>query len=139
MNKINICLCEKLKINKWKNTTDVIKFAAENTDINENNFEVIFHARKSLLFHSSQPWIKRDSDTFDVTMGAYDGAEICELVGIFMLSLLSKEYSSNNIGLYRDDGLSVFRDISGQQAENNSRNFQRQRFANNHKVLSENI
>ena len=60
-----------------------------------------FHAQKSLLFHSNQPWIKRDSETFDVTMGAYDGTEICELVGIFMVSLLSKRYSSNNIGLYR--------------------------------------
>ena len=39
------------------------------------------------------------------------------VVGIFMLSLLSKKYSSNNIGLYCDDGLSVFRNISGQQAE----------------------
>ena len=35
-----------------------------------------------------------------------------------MLSLLSKKYSSSNIGLYRDDGLSVFRNIvSGQEAE----------------------
>ena len=33
--------------------------------------------------------LKRDSETFDVTMGAYDGADICELVGTFMLSLLS--------------------------------------------------
>ena len=42
--------------------------------------------------------LKRDSDTFDVTMGAHDGAEICELVEIFMLSLLSKKCSSNNKG-----------------------------------------
>ena len=34
-----------------------------------------------------------------------------------MLSLLSKKYSSNNVSLYRDDGLSVFKNISGQQAE----------------------
>ena len=47
---------------------------------------------------------------------AYD-AEICDLVEIFMLSLLSKKYSSNKIGLYRDDGLSDFRNTSGQQAE----------------------
>ena len=58
-------------------------------DINKHVFEVTFHARKSPLFHSNQPWIKRDSETFDVTMGAYDGADICELVGTFMLSLLS--------------------------------------------------
>ena len=59
---------------------NLLHFAAEHIDINENDFEVIFHAPKSLLFHYSQPWIKRDSDTFDVTMGACDGAEICELV-----------------------------------------------------------
>ena len=50
-------------------------------------------------------------------MAAYDCAEIGELVGIFTLLLLSKRYSFNNTGLYRDDGLSVFRDITGQQAE----------------------
>ena len=50
-------------------------------------------------------------------MGAYDGAEIYELVGIFMLSLLSKKFSFNNIGLYRDDELSVFRNISRRQVE----------------------
>ena len=50
-------------------------------------------------------------------MGAYDCAEIGELVGIFTLLLLSKRYSFHNTGLYRDDGLSVFRDITGQQAE----------------------
>ena len=53
-----------------------------------------------------------------------------------MLSLLSKKYSSNNVGLYRDDGLSVFRSISGQQAETTKKsfkNFQRQRLTNNHK------
>ena len=36
-------------------------------------------------------------------MRAYDGAEICKLMGIFKSSLLSKKYNSNNIGLYRDD------------------------------------
>lgn len=46
-------------------------------------------------------------------MGAYDFAEICELVGTFLLLLLRKKYNSNNIGLYRDDRLSVFKNISG--------------------------
>ena len=60
---------------------------------------------------------------FDVTMGGYGGAEICELVGIFTLSLLSRKFSSNNIGLYLDDGLSVFRNISGRQAEKYKKQF----------------
>ena len=75
-------------------------------------------------------------------MGAYDGAEICELVGIFMLSLLSKKFSFNNIGLYRDDELSVFRNISRRQVEkkkNNSKYFQRQTLTNNYKMQSENL
>ena len=101
---------------------NAIQFAAEHTDIKKNDFEVIFHARNSLLFHSNQPGIKKDSDTFDVTMGAYDGAEICELVGIFILSLLNKKYRSNNIDLYRDNELSVFRKISKQQAEKHKKN-----------------
>ena len=125
-----------IKENLLKNT---IQFAPEHTDINKNDFEVIFHARKSLLFHSNQPWIKKDSATFDITMGADDGAEMCELVGIFMLSLLSKKDSSNNIGLYRDDGLPFFRNISGQQAEKhkkNSKNIQRQRLTNDYKMQS---
>ena len=46
---------------------------------------------------------------------------------IYILTLLSKKHNSNNIGLYSVDGLSVFRNISKQQAEkctkNNSKNF----------------
>ena len=31
-------------------------------------------------------WIKKgDNPYFDVTMGSYDGAEICELVGLYLL------------------------------------------------------
>ena len=96
---------------------NAIQFAAEHANISKNDFEVILHGQKSLLFHSNQPWIKRDTDTFDVAMGAYDGAKISELVAIFMLSLLSRKFSSNKIGLYRHDGLAVFGNISGRQAE----------------------
>ena len=34
-----------------------------------------------------------------------------------MLSEISKTYNKNNVGLYRDDGLAIFRDINGHQAE----------------------
>ena len=47
-------------------------------------------------------------------MGSYDGAEICELIGIYLLNQLPKD--GTNFGLYRDDGLGI---ITGtpQQAE----------------------
>ena len=50
-------------------------------------------------------------------MGSYDGAEICELVGLLILNNLGIKYDIGNIGLYRDDGLSIFKNVSGPQAE----------------------
>ena len=61
--------------------------------------------------------MKKINEEFDVTMGAFDGAEICELVGLFLLSEISKKYNKDNVGLYRDDGLAIFRDINGHQAD----------------------
>ena len=61
--------------------------------------------------------MKKGSDLFDVSMGAYDGAEVCELIGIFLLNLLGRQYDTKNIGLYRDDGLSLFKNCSGPQME----------------------
>ena len=60
--------------------------------------------------------MKKDG-LFDVTMGEYDGAEVCELVGTFLLDKISKKYEKNSIGLYRDGGLSVFKNKSGTQLE----------------------
>ena len=61
---------------------NITQFAAECTDINKNDFEIMFLARKFLLFHSNQPWIKRDRDTLDVTTGTYNGAKVCGLAEI---------------------------------------------------------
>ena len=50
-------------------------------------------------------------------MGAYDGAEVCEVVGTYMLNLLSKKYNKNYFGLYRDDILALLKNKSGPQSE----------------------
>ena len=50
-------------------------------------------------------------------MGTYDGAEIYELVGTFLLYKLSLKYNKNGIGLYRDDHLAFFKNISGPKSE----------------------
>ena len=36
---------------------------------------------------------------------SYNGTEICELVGIFILKLLEDKIDKQGIGLYRDNGL----------------------------------
>ena len=40
-------------------------------------------------------------------MGSFDGAESCDIIGLFMLSELVKLRLNINVGLYRDDGLCV--------------------------------
>ena len=49
-------------------------------------------------------------------MGNFDGAETCELVGLYLLSNLPQEYSTD-VGLYRDDGLAAL-DKSPKEIEN---------------------
>ena len=82
------------------------------------------HARKSLLFDYEEPWVKNgDSPMFDVAMGSCDGAEICELVGLFILHRLNTAYSNGNIGLYRDDGLAVFKSTNARALDKTRKDF----------------
>ena len=60
---------------------------------------------------------KDTSVEFDVTMVNYDGTEVYKIVGLFMLDMLSKLFEKNSIGLYRDDGLSIFRNYNGHQSD----------------------
>ena len=48
-------------------------------------------------------------------MGSYDGAEVCELVGVYILSLLANRVDKDYTGLYRDDGLVIIRNLTGPQ------------------------
>ena len=50
-------------------------------------------------------------------MRSNDGVEISELVGLLMLSKLVHLFHDNYVGLYRDDGLGVLRDLSGPKTE----------------------
>ena len=68
--------------------------------------------------------MKKDSGLFHVTMSAYNGAQICELVGTFFLYKLSLKYNKNDIDLYRDDGLAIFKNISGPKSEKVKKNIQ---------------
>jgi predicted GIY-YIG superfamily endonuclease len=93
--------------------TNALNFAKTKINISKEDTNIIFHSRKSLLFNKNHTWMKKGGDLFDVTMGAFDGAEICELVGIYMLQKISIHYNIANVGLYRDDGLAAFKNTSG--------------------------
>ena len=44
---------------------------------------------------------------FDVTMGSYDGAETCQLIGAYTVLSLTAPKFKNEVGLYGDDGLAI--------------------------------
>ena len=83
----------------------------------EEDIRIINHCRKSLLFSDNQLWQKNDSEGyFDVTMGSYDGAEICKL------SPSSTIIDKNHCGLYRYEGLLSRRNVTGQQIDHVRKN-----------------
>lgn len=88
--------------------------------ISDLDLRTIMHCRKSLLFDpENKAWAKKDAESgSDVTMGSYDGAEICELVGLFILDKLNRDLHTASIGLYRDDGLAILRNQSGTEMDN---------------------
>ena len=65
----------------------------------------MMEAKKSLIFPNKTPWVKKGGAEFDIAQGSYDGAEACELVGLYILSKLQE--LGINVGIYRDDGLAV--------------------------------
>ena len=82
-----------------------LEYAKGYIKITAQDIKIILQTKKAFLFNSDQPWIKKGNKTFDVTMGSYDGAEVCDLVGLYLLSQLGN--LDLLIGLYRDDGLAV--------------------------------
>ena len=75
-----------------------LNFAFEYTNILKYDIDVIHHAKKSLILGSFHTWIKKQRGLFDVIMGAYDGAEVCEIVGpAYMLNVLSKTMQQKRI------------------------------------------
>ena len=88
---------------------NAIKLTKEYTTISDDNIRIIKHCRKSLLFEKDIAWVKKGTaGNFDVTMGSYDRAEVCELVEIYILTALGQR-----IGLYRDDGFIILRNCDG--------------------------
>ena len=85
-----------------------LNFAAKHTTISIQDREIILEAKNSILINNNEVWTKRSHTMFDVTMGSFDGAESCELVGIYLLDTIKKKISGN-FGLYRDDGLGAIR------------------------------
>ena len=52
--------------------------------------------------------MKKDGSLlFDVTMGNIFGAEVCELIGLYLLNKIKALLGTSNVELYRDSGLAI--------------------------------
>ena len=79
-------------------------------------------SRKTLLLSDSEPWAKKvDEDVFNVPIGCCDRAEVCELVGTYLLNNLKVVIAEENTGLYRDDGRGLVENMSGPAVERNKK------------------
>ena len=48
-------------------------------------------------------------------MGSYDDAELCELIGVYINSLLEGTLENDQISLYQDNELTILHNINSQQ------------------------
>ena len=89
-----------------------IEWASNYVHVSELDKTIIIHCRKVILKYNDEIWIKKNSDdgnNFDVPMGCLDGAEICELIGLYLLHALGQTIKNEHMGLYRDDFLAIIR------------------------------
>ena len=61
-----------------------IEWAKQYVEISDSDKDIIFQAKKSVIYHKNEPWKKKGVSHFDVTMGSYDGAETCDLIGLYL-------------------------------------------------------
>ena len=61
-------------------------------NISDEEINTIMHSRKSLLFNNTYMDKENGDPDFDITMGSFDGAKLCELVGLYVLYILGEKY-----------------------------------------------
>ena len=112
-NKNNKCFIKFDIVNFYPSITkqailNAIKFAQKYINISDNDTEIILHSCKTILANNNETWTKKGSQNlFDVPMGSFHGAELCELIGLHILDNLKDTLGTTEYGLYRDDGLAI--------------------------------
>ena len=100
---------------KKRHLNDALGFAERYLDIPESNKNIILKACNTILLSDGRVWSKRETEKdgngpmgiFDIPMGSFHGAEICDLVGLYIMDSLSSIFNYGSFGLYRDDGLGI--------------------------------
>ena len=84
-----------------------LEWACMYVNITQQEKQIIMQSKKSFLYTGDTPWVKKGDVNFDNGMGSFDGAECCDVIGLFLLDQLTNRIKDLQIGIYRDDGLAV--------------------------------
>ena len=78
-----ICHCRLQPINTRRPAQKGIILRKKYTIIKAQKFRTLLHRKIPLLFKNNEARVKKeDSKDFDITIGSFHGAEMCELVGL---------------------------------------------------------
>lgn len=72
-------------------------------------------AKIILLFSKESAWAKRTDPegSFVIVLGTFDSADLCDLVGNFILDMQQNKFLSTSFRLYRDELLALSRGDNG--------------------------
>ena len=87
--------------------SNALDWAMMYVNITPEEKDIIMKSKKSYLYTCNVPWVKKGQENFDIGMGAWDGAESCDIVGLYILDKLKNRIAGFESGLYRDDNLGV--------------------------------
>ena len=88
------------------------------TTTDDKDLRLIMHCRKYVLFFRNETWKMKSAESYsDVIMNSFDGAEICELVALYIQSKLENILFKTNFGLNQDDGLILLRNLYGRKMD----------------------
>ena len=91
---------------------DSINFARQHSN-KKRRFQDYPTPKKITPLQQQNSMAKEKRQPSDLATEAYDGAEVCELVGLFPLNSLANEFDTNSVGLNRGDRLALFKNING--------------------------
>lgn len=81
----------------------------------------MIHSSKTILFDGNEPFTKRKgNENFGAPVGCFHEAEVCELVGTYMLSQINTVFENKNVSLYREHELGIleiFQDLKLKKRE----------------------
>ena len=72
---------------------DALDWAKEVSIISDVEYEAILACKKTFLSDGVNFWRKKGENSFNIAMGAFDGAEATDIVGLFLLNKMKKVQS----------------------------------------------